>query len=136
MLPKERQCLQDDLNAFEYQVKQYVSPVSGGEPKPGYRPPVTGGDSRSQSAQAIGGSGPPSYSAAVCSQATSSPSSGLGNTFTKIMFLSVGVLSLQESRRHLKCFFKKVHQKILASLSMKRCTDVTHFLGYAMVIGL
>ncbi len=93
MLPKERQCLQDNLKAFEYKVKQYVSPVSGKKPRNG--PPATGGDSGYRAAQALGGDGQPTYSAVLSSgsQATS-PSSSSGNTLIIIMINICDVLLL------------------------------------------
>ncbi len=71
LLPKEKKSLQDDLKAFEYQVKL---PVSGGE-KRGIGAHTAGGESEYQSTQASGGRD--SYSSAVSSgsQATTRSSS-------------------------------------------------------------
>ncbi len=59
LLPKEKKSLQDDLKAFEYEVKQYVLPVTGEKHRAG-QPATTSGESEYQSTQASGGRG--SYS--------------------------------------------------------------------------
>ncbi|XP_064399750.1 uncharacterized protein LOC135346156 isoform X1 [Halichondria panicea] len=82
LLPKEKKSLQDDLKAFEYQVKL---PVSGGE-KRGIGAHTAGGESEYQSTQASGGRH--SYSSAVSSgsQATTRSSSSGRQTTIKVFF--------------------------------------------------
>ncbi len=81
LLPKEKKRLHDDLQAFECPV-QYES---GKQPRNG--PPATGGESEYRSAQVLGGSGSPTYSAVLLSgtRATSSSSGSPGNALTKLL---------------------------------------------------
>ncbi len=102
LLPKEKKALQDDLKAFECQVKQIVLPLTG--EKRGTGPPAAGEESEHRSTQASGGRGSCSAAALSSSTQATSPPTGSGITplqsyYYDNIFL---LLLLQEGRRHFK----------------------------------